>query len=73
MGIRAILENNKVSYSSTYKLPQIEGEELDENILRCGLAVTQSTEYTHWHERLVIRKAEFDEARSLTMKQWWSD
>ncbi|OCK76446.1 hypothetical protein K432DRAFT_446028 [Lepidopterella palustris CBS 459.81] len=49
---------------------------LDPNLLHCGHLKTdnrQIEDFTFWHDRLVILKQVFDEARPSTLSQWWYD
>ncbi|KAF2499047.1 hypothetical protein BU16DRAFT_261029 [Lophium mytilinum] len=49
---------------------------LDPNLARCGHLKTddrQVSKFTFWHDRLVILKQVFDEARPRTLAQWWCD
>ncbi|KAL4885453.1 hypothetical protein BJY04DRAFT_230987 [Aspergillus karnatakaensis] len=52
---------------------QDDPEELDDNVLRCGVANRKLGDFKYWHERLVILKTEFDETRPSTIAQWWND
>lgn len=44
-------------------------------VLKCGSGrrKTRLEEYRYWHDRLLILKEEFDEARPTTIAQWWND
>ncbi|KAK3338914.1 hypothetical protein B0H65DRAFT_432406 [Neurospora tetraspora] len=54
---------------------QGERSELDMAVLNCGSRHrrTRLEEYHYWHDRLLILKEEFDEARPTTIAQWWND
>ncbi|KAL5333741.1 hypothetical protein BJX70DRAFT_403294 [Aspergillus crustosus] len=49
---------------------QDDPEELDDNVLRCGMVSRQIGDYKFWHDRLVILKTEFDKTRPSTITQW---
>lgn len=51
-------------------------DKLDQRLLRCGHLRAddrQIENFTFWHDRLVILKQLFDEARPSTLSQWWYD
>ncbi|KAL2827739.1 hypothetical protein BDW59DRAFT_179017 [Aspergillus cavernicola] len=52
---------------------QDDPEELDKNILSCGMVGRQIGSYRYWHDRLVMLKTEFDRTQPSTISQWWND
>ncbi|KAK1777743.1 hypothetical protein QBC45DRAFT_394005 [Copromyces sp. CBS 386.78] len=57
---------------------QGERGELDMAVLKCGSGSsghrkTRVEEYHCWHDRLLILREEFEEARPMTVAQWWND
>ncbi|KAE8441669.1 hypothetical protein EG329_004590 [Mollisiaceae sp. DMI_Dod_QoI] len=49
---------------------------LDAQAVHCGILNTEARQIDHfyfWHDRLVILKQFFDEAKPRTLKQWWTD
>jgi len=48
----------------------------DMRLLRIGNLDAESRQianFVHWHDRLLILKEVYDEARPRTMSQWWYD
>ncbi|KAF3481682.1 uncharacterized protein GIQ15_04441 [Arthroderma uncinatum] len=49
---------------------------VDERVLRCGWCRTEDRQiqnFHFWHDRLVMLKQLYDEARPGTVSQWWHD
>ncbi|KAL2062608.1 hypothetical protein VTL71DRAFT_5680 [Oculimacula yallundae] len=49
---------------------------LDERAVYCGILNTEERQIDHfyfWHDRLIILKQFFDEAKPRTFRQWWVD
>jgi hypothetical protein len=49
---------------------------IDPRLIKCGHLRAddrQIENFTFWHDRLVILKQVFDEARPSTLSQWWFD
>jgi hypothetical protein len=49
---------------------------IDPRLIKCGHLRAddrQIENFTFWHDRLVILKQVFDEARPRTLSQWWFD
>ncbi|KAK1775997.1 hypothetical protein QBC45DRAFT_333931, partial [Copromyces sp. CBS 386.78] len=75
LGTLALLFPENDAASRKWYRKQGELSELDMVVLKCGSGhrKTGLEEYHYWHDRLLILKEEFDEARPTTITQWWND
>ena len=75
LGTLALLFPENDGASRKWYRKQGERGELDMAVLKCESKhrKTRLEEYLYWHDRLLILKEEFDEARPTTMAQWWND
>ena len=49
---------------------------VDPEVVKCGTLRAKGRrfeEFSFWHDRLVILKQAFDDARPRTLMQWWRD
>ncbi len=49
---------------------------LDRHLIRAGLVLAEARQFDNfvfWHDRLVVLKQVYNEARPQTISQWWHD